>query len=168
MLRNRRLASRRCIASLLIGAIAVTGCVKTREYKVARYVPHAEPLTQAIPRDGWYKVKWKVRDEYEGIDHTRRYLTKGTTVGFQTSSEGNVVAIVGEARIFVGDPNPKAKYCCWYLRSKEPTQFAKEVREALAATGEVAQVIVIGGVVGAAAGVGFAEALKSDDDDEDR
>ena len=49
MMRNRCLTSQRSIASLLIVAVATTGCVKTREYKVARYAPHGQPITQPIP-----------------------------------------------------------------------------------------------------------------------
>ena len=150
MMRNRCLTSQRCIASFLIVAIATTGCVKTREYKVARYAPHGQPITQPIPRDGWYKVKWKVRDEYKGVQDTERYLTRGTPVGFETAPDGNVVAIVDEDRVLVGAVNRKAKYCCWYQKRKEPTQFAKEMQRTLTVAGGVAAftgLIVVEGVV---------------------
>jgi hypothetical protein len=153
------LESQRCVALILIAGILTTGCVKTREYKVARYEPRAQPITQPVPRDGWYKVKWKVRDEYKGVDDTARYLTRGTAVGFETAPDGNVIAIVDEDRVFVGPANRKAKYCCWYRKTKEPTQFAKEMRRALTVSGEVAAfigLIIVEGVV---------NGLDDDDDD---
>jgi hypothetical protein len=146
----------------VVACMALTaGCVKTRQYKVARYEAGAEPLAQLIPRDGWYKVKWKVRDEYKGVDHTARYLTAGTPVGFETSDDGTVVARVHNERTPVGEPRRKAKYCCWHHESKEPTQFAIELREALGAAGEVVQVLAIGGAV---TGIAAMELFDGDDD----
>jgi len=64
--------------------------------------------------------------------------------------DGNVVAIVDEDRVLVGAVNRKAKYCCWYQKRKEPTQFAKEMQRALTVTGGVAAftgLIIVEGVV---------------------
>jgi hypothetical protein len=157
MLRNRCLTFRRCLALLLIGLIITTGCVKTREYKVARYEPRSQPLTQPVPRDGWYQVKWKVRDEYKGVDDTTRYLARGTPVGFETASDGNVIAIAGDERVFVGAGNRKSRYCCWYQKTEEPTQFAREVQRALTLTAGVA----------ALTGLTIVEAVVNDLDDDD-
>ncbi len=141
---------------LLILASLATGCVKTREYKVARYEAGSQTLVQAVPRDGVYKVKWKVRDDYRGVDHTTRYLTRGTPVGFETAPDGSVVALVGDERVAVGEAHRRATYCCWYQKSKEQTQFAREVQEALLTTAGVTAIV----------GVGVIDALVDDDDND--
>jgi len=151
--------SRRVTSIVLIASMLLAGCVRTREYKVARYEPGAAALAQPVPRDGVYLVSWKVRERYKPVDDTARYLTKGTAVGFETAPDGNVVAILGDERLVVGEPLRKASYCCWYQKTEEPSQFAIEVTEALAVTGLGA------GFVGL---IVLDAALDDDDDDDDR
>ena len=152
---------RRFCPSVLSLTMLATGCVETHRYKVARYEAGSEPLAQAIPRDGWYKVKWKVKGDYRSVDDTARYLTAGTPVGFETAADGTLVALVHNERLPIGEPRRKARYCCWYHESKEPTQFAVELREALAGAGEVAQVLAVGGAI---TGVAALQLFDSDDD----
>jgi hypothetical protein len=120
-----------CLALILLA-----GCVKTREIKVGRFQPHSEPAQYTIPHGGFYKVKWKVRDDFKGVDHTTRYLVEGTAVAFENAPDGTLIAIIGgdpEQRVEVGTFPRRAKYACWYHRSKEETQFAIEMREFLEA-----------------------------------
>jgi hypothetical protein len=138
--------ARTATSLLLIIAMLGTGCVQTRQERLARYEPGSPPIYRVIPRSGVYKVKWKFGDEYKTASGTWRYFVQGTPVGFQTQDDGTVVALAGDQKIPLGPAPRHTKYCCWYQKFEEETQFAKEIRQA-------AQTIVIGtvGVAGIAA-----------------
>jgi hypothetical protein len=131
----KHVSFRRVWTAVLVSAVASVGCVKTREYKVARYEPGTATITQPVPRDGVYKLRWKVRDDLRRIPEPSRYLLAGTEVGFETEADGTVVALVGDQRIDIGQPPRRVKYCMWHSTLKEETRFGRAMRDGLMTTG---------------------------------
>jgi hypothetical protein len=132
---------------MMIGAIALSGCVRTREIKLVRYGAGNEPALRTITQSGVYRIKWKIDDKFKSAAVKPRYLTAGTPVGFETAEDGTVIAIAGEQRIRVGREPPRAQYCCWYQRWKEESRFGIEVREFVVAA--VVGSAVVGGTIAA-------------------
>ncbi len=141
------------IASALIGAtILCGGCTKTTVQKIARYQLGDEPTTELVRKTGVYAVKYVSGSSSQShkIDASERLMDKGERLGFATDEHGKIVGIAGEQRIPIYDLPPDAQSVVWYHKSKQQTQFGREMEKAGQTAGEIGTVAAVGTLAGVA------------------
>ena len=158
---GRSFAGRLIRLALCVALIG--GCTRTRVDIVAKYHPGAPARVERTPDVGVYKIKYATADrdaELRTLKGSKRFLGKGQPLGFAAGAGGEVVAVAGEERFPTALP-ADTRFCVWYTKSEEPTEFALGAR----ATGEaVGKAAVVAGLVG---GVIALELLKASLDDDD-
>ena len=152
----------RTLASITtcVGLIAAGGCTQTRVDMVAKYLPGTPSRVDRTPDVGVYKIKYaagKAGEELHTLHGSKRFLGKGQPVGFVRGDGGEIIAVAGEERFPAKLPSD-ARFCVWYTKSEEPSQFAREVGDF--ARGAAAVTLVTGLVVGVVA----LELATADDD----
>ena len=149
-----------CVAAC-VGLVVGGGCTQTRVAMVAEYHPGVPLKVDRTPDVGVYKIKYAAGPgggELHTLHGSKRFLGKGQPVGFVAGDDGAIIAVAGEERFPARLP-ADARFCVWYTKSEEPSQFARELGDAAHVLG--ATVVVVGIVAGAAA-LGIAS-LHDDD-----
>jgi hypothetical protein len=124
-----------CLATM-IGLVA-GGCTQTRVTMVAKYHPGAPARVDRAPDVGVYKIKYAAGpagEEMHTLHGSKRFLGKGQPVGFVRDEDGQIIAVAGEERFPAKLPEG-ARFCVWYFKTKETSNFAREVGDTLAFVG---------------------------------
>jgi hypothetical protein len=138
-----------CVVVLHL-AIVTTGCTKTVIKRVARFDVNRDSVAAIAPRTGVYKVKYVSMTSSKGrsaVDSSR-VLRQGDRLGFRKTEDGRILAVAGEEEFELHDLPANASRFCWYHRTTEPSQFAKNV------AGVVDAATVVGQSAAFAAGAG--------------
>ena len=142
----------------LIGVLALLllagGCTSTKTRRLARFDTGGDaPVLRPAPESGVYKVKYAGRAGHDlhAVGGTGRIVGEGDLIGFTTTPDGTVLAIVGVEQIPLDDLPPEARYCVWSFKEKRATQFTREVGKATDTVGHAAAVAgglaLVGGLV---------------------
>jgi hypothetical protein len=140
--------TRRLISSALVVSMMLSGCIKTMNYRVAKYSPGELPTTQPAPETAMYKVR--IQDEHrqwKKVDGTARVIAAGQTLGFRTDGIGVVHAMAGDEAIPLRIPIHRR--IAWVARVEKQTQFGREVEKASASAEKIAVGAAVIGIVGA-------------------
>src|SRR5262245_65627727 len=115
-----------CVVVLII-ALLGPGCTHTVVKRVARYDLSSNCEVAVAPRTGVYKVKYVSSTAQQGrsVVNSSRTLLEGQRIGFRRADDGRIFAFAGDEEFELDDLPADVTRCCWYHRSKEPTQFAK-------------------------------------------
>jgi hypothetical protein len=136
-----------CVATA-VGLVA-GGCTQTRVEMVAKYQPGEPSRVDRAPEVGVYKIKYAAGPAGETL-HTlhgsKRFLGKGQPVGFEAGEDGAVIAVAGEER-FTAKLPAGARFCVWYTKNEEPSDFARGAGDVAHHLGVAAVIGVVGGVV---------------------
>jgi hypothetical protein len=147
---------RRAVLVALVLPIAFGGCTNPRNPTVAAvYVPGQKLASRTIRYDAI--VELHARDQPTSGPITATGVPGGTRVGFRKSTEGSVVAFVGERVVPIPDG-----HCEWIIVSSSWPRWwsrrAQDAERAARLTGEVLAVTAIGiGIAGLAAAFAVAE-----------
>ena len=145
---GRSFAARVLCSAICVGLMG--GCTRTRVDMVAEYQPGAPARVERAPDVGVYKIKYAGADpdaELRTLKGSKRFLGKGQPLGFAAGAGGDVIAVAGEERFPTGLP-ADTRFCVWYTKSEEPTEFALGATATAEAVGKAAVVVgVVGGVV---------------------
>lgn len=136
-----------CVAAL-VGLVA-GGCTQTRVQMVAKYQPGAPSRVDRTPDVGVYKIKYAAGpagEEMHTLHGSKRFLGKGQPVGFVAGEDGQVIAVAGEERFPAMFPQG-TRFCVWYTKSEEPSDFARGVGDLGHHLGVAAAIGVVGGLV---------------------
>ena len=117
-----------CIVVLHV-AILTAGCTKTVIKRVARFDVQRDNVDAIAPRTGVYKVKYVSTASSKGrsaVDSSR-LLREGDRLGFRKTEDGRILAVAGEEQFELHDLPANVSRCCWYHRTTEPSQFARNV-----------------------------------------
>lgn len=158
---NRSLASQLVCVAACVGLVA-GGCTQTRVDVVAKYHPGAPSRVGRTPEVGVYRIKYaagRADEELHTLHGSKRFLGKGQPVGFVLGEGGEVIAVAGEERFPARLPDD-ARFCAWYTRTEEPSDFARDAGDAAHAIGATALAV---GVVAGVLALGLAQ-LTADDD----
>jgi hypothetical protein len=152
-----------CLATC-VGLVA-GGCTQTRIDMVAKYHPGTPSTVDRTPDVGVYKIKFAAGEaggELHTLRGSKRFLGKGQPLGFVHGEDGAIIAVAGEER-FPAKLPPHARFCVWYRKTKEPTEFAQGALDAGELMGKAALAgVVYGGLLI------LTVALDLDDDDDCR
>ena len=146
-----------CVATI-VGLVA-GGCTQTRVEMVAKYQPGAPSRVSRTPEVGVYKIKFAAGpagEELHTLHGSKRFLGKGQPVGFEAGEDGAIIAVAGEERFPALLPDD-ARFCVWYTKNEEPSDFARGAQDAAHHLGVAVVIGVVGGAVVLAA-------LDDDDD----
>lgn len=124
-----------CVAALV--GMAAGGCTQTRVQMVAKYHPGTPSRVDRAPDVGVYKIKYAAGpagEEMHTLHGSKRFLGKGQPVGFVAGEDGQVIAVAGEERFPAMFP-AGMRFCVWYTKSEEPSDFARGVGDTLAFVG---------------------------------
>src|SRR5688572_33450410 len=101
------------------------GCTRTRVDMIAEYQPGGPPKVDRAPDVAVYKIKYAPADDEElrTLRGSKRLVGTGQPIGFERGPAGEVIAVAGPERFTALLPEG-ARYCVWYAKSKEPTEFA--------------------------------------------
>jgi hypothetical protein len=139
------------VATVLIGVMLLApGCTKKYVARVAPFERGSDDcIVRTAPRSGLYHVRFvenrkpiKDAGAAPAVD-----LRKGEPCGFREDEDGNLIGIAGPNQIDVIGAPERATHVVWYHRSKQPTQFAKNMNK----VGEVMQAVLITTAIGAGA-----------------
>jgi hypothetical protein len=124
------------------------GCATVHTEKVARFSPAAADEKRAtVEMPGVYKVRWRraSTDALSPVHGTSRYLTVGTTVGFEQQTDGAIVAVAGDERIRLPAGPSDAKYVMWHSTWEERTELGEGLADFADGAGKV---LIVASVVG--------------------
>ena len=137
-----------CLATWF--GLVAGGCMQTRVDMVAKYHPGTPSKLDRTPDVGVYKIKFaagEAGDELHTLHGSKRVLGKGQPLGFVHGKDGEVIAVAGEER-FPAKLPPGARFCVWYKKTKEPTEFAQGAADAGEFLGKAALGgVLVGGIV---------------------
>ena len=150
----------RLVCLVTAAGLLAGGCTQTRVTMVAKYQPGAPSRVDRTPDVGVYKIKYAAGpagEELHTLHGSKRFLGKGQPLGFVAGEDGRVIAVAGEERFPALFPEG-TRFCVWYTKSEEPSDFAR-------GAGDAAHKLGVAAVIGAVGAVVVLAALDSLDHD---
>jgi hypothetical protein len=141
-------AKRVVYVATVVGLVA-GGCTQTRVAMVAKYQPGTPSRVDRAPEVGVYKIKYAAGpagEEMHTLHGSKRLLGKGQPVGFVPGEDGQIIAVAGEERFPAMFPEG-TRFCVWYTKSEEPSDFALGAGDAAHKLGVAAVIGAVGAVV---------------------